>query len=104
MVQRFFKNEVGYEDWFSKNPEGLVLNVYEENVTTDKLHLANCFHLRAEGEEGRRTNSYEKVCSDSAEELMVEATRIGIKRNKVWAWCPHCKKKFDEKAARFLKL
>jgi len=104
MIHRFFKDDVGYENWFAKNPEGFVLNVYEENATSDKMHLASCFYLRSKGDEGRRTNSYEKVCSDNLEELSDEATKIGMKRNKVWTWCPYCKMKVDEKEARFLAL
>jgi hypothetical protein len=104
MIQRFFKDEAGYENWFEMNPEGFVLNVYEESATSDKMHLASCFYLRAASDEGRRTNSYEKVCSNSLEELEIEATKIGLKRNKVWEWCPYCKKKVGEKEAKFLKL
>ncbi|WP_248565403.1 hypothetical protein [Paenibacillus sp. L3-i20] len=59
------------------------------------------FFLRSEGDERRRTNSYEKVCSDSLEELSDEAAEVGKKRNKIWAWCPFCKKKVDEKETRF---
>ncbi|GKU76638.1 hypothetical protein L3i20_v210350 [Paenibacillus sp. L3-i20] len=43
MIKRFFKDDKGYENWFTKNPDGFVLNMYEENATSDKMHLANCF-------------------------------------------------------------
>ncbi|NOV02364.1 hypothetical protein [Paenibacillus planticolens] len=58
MIHHFLKDDVGYEKWFGKNPEGFVLNVYEENVTSDKMHLANCYYLRSESDEGRRTNAH----------------------------------------------
>lgn len=66
MIEKFQRDESGYEKWIRENPSGYVFNAFPGNDPKMRLiHPASCPHLRRPEDWGKRTKPYGKWCSRS---------------------------------------
>ena len=70
----FDTDDVAYLDWLKDHREGFVLNTRRGDVSTAKLHLASCSHIRDlrhfEHSGGFTERAWVKLCSDRIEPLL----------------------------------
>lgn len=90
-MERFKNKEQEYVMWVNKNPNGNTFNHFggtDSQKDMNVMHKARCHTLWAEKDEGRRTTTYEKVCSNDLRELFEFVTEV---RGVSWKYCGHCK-------------
>ncbi len=89
----FHHDDDGYTAWCRENRDGFVFNYFggsEAQGAMHKIHRADCRHLWRPSDEGRRTTTYVKVCSNSLASLTEYV--IGERRFS-WSCCETCNPK-----------
>jgi hypothetical protein len=92
VIHLFRNNDVEYEEWLANNKQGYVFNHFgggDKSKEMNKIHRANCSYLYRKQDAGKRTTTYEKICSNSLEELESVVTDI---RGTSWVYCKVCMK------------
>lgn len=79
MIIEFLHDDGGYLDWLEQHPAGFVLNCSPRPTAASLLlHRAACRTINGTPARGRSwTAAYQKVCSDSVDELDRWAADVG---------------------------
>lgn len=66
MMETFFNNESGYEEWLRHHRHGFVLNLWKNEAPSNpiKLHKADCYWITKYRPGRYTTGDYYKVCAD----------------------------------------
>lgn len=87
MIYRFYNEDTEYESWCNENQSGFVFNNFGGTVDRadmNKIHKVNCPYLWRKADEGKRTTTYEKVCSNNLDELLGFVKK---ERDSSWSYC-----------------
>jgi hypothetical protein len=87
MIYRFKNQDKEYKKWSNENQDGFVFNNFGGTAIRadmNKIHKVDCPYLWKKTDEGKRTTTYEKVCSENLDELIVFANRD---RGSSWSFC-----------------
>jgi hypothetical protein len=87
MIYPFKNEDYEYEKWCHKNPKGFVFNNFggtDNRADMNKIHKVDCPYLWREKDEGKRTTTYEKICSETLEELLEFVKK---RRGFSWSFC-----------------
>ncbi|PWK11554.1 hypothetical protein C7459_11083 [Tumebacillus permanentifrigoris] len=92
----FFQDDEGYTAWCKENDGGFVFNWFRGSGAQgrmNKIHRADCRHLWNRSDQGRRTSTYAKVCSNSFTEL---TDFVADERGFSWSYCATCNPNYEE--------
>ncbi|AIE59167.1 hypothetical protein [Bacillus methanolicus] len=87
MIYRFYNQDKEYESWCKENQSGFVFNYYGgtlDRADMNKIHKVVCPFLWRKADEGKRTTTYENVCSENLDDLI---EFVKNERGSSWSFC-----------------